>query len=77
MVLYLQDQFLRDGSNQRCDAHGGSVENRARFMIETTQAMIDAWDAAHVDVRLSPSSFLYGVNDSDKQCTRRPGRKPP
>lgn len=66
---YLQDQFLQDGSNKRSDAYGGSVENRARLMIETAVAMIEAWDAAHVGVRLSPSSFLYGVDDSDKLAT--------
>jgi N-ethylmaleimide reductase len=66
---YLHDQFLQDGSNKRSDAYGGSAENRARLMIETTQAMIEAWDAAHVGVRLSPSSYLYGVDDSDKRAT--------
>jgi N-ethylmaleimide reductase len=66
---YLHDQFLQDGSNKRSDAYGGSVGNRARLMIETTQAMIDAWDAAHVGVRLSPSSFLYGMEDSNKRET--------
>lgn len=66
---YLQDEFLQDGSNKRTDAYGGSVENRARLMIETTVAMIEAWDAAHVGVRLSPSSFLYGVDDTDKLAT--------
>lgn len=54
---YLHDQFLQDGSNKRTDAYGGSAKNCARLMIETTQAMIDAWDAAHVGVRLSPSSY--------------------
>ena len=66
---YLQDQFLQDGSNKRTDAYGGPVENRARLMIETAAAMIAAWDAAHVGVRLSPSSFLYGVDDGDKLAT--------
>jgi N-ethylmaleimide reductase len=66
---YLHDQFLQDGSNKRSDAYGGSAENRARLMIETTQAMIQAWDAAHVGVRLSPSSYLYGVDDSNKRET--------
>ncbi len=66
---YLQDQFLQDGSNHRRDAYGGSVENRARLMLETAEAMIAAWDAAHVGVRLSPSSYLYGVDDSDKRAT--------
>ncbi len=66
---YLHDQFLQDGSNRRTDAYGGSASNRARLMIETTQAMIAAWDAAHVGVRLSPSSHLYGVDDRDKRET--------
>ncbi len=66
---YLQDQFLQDGSNRRTDAYGGSVEHRARLMIETATAMIAAWDAAHVGVRLSPSSSLYGVDDSNKLAT--------
>jgi N-ethylmaleimide reductase len=66
---YLQDQFLQDGSNKRTDAYGGSVENRARLMLETTAAMIGAWSAERVGVRLSPSSFLYGVDDSDKLAT--------
>jgi N-ethylmaleimide reductase len=63
---YLQDQFLQNGSNQRTDAYGGPVENRARLMLETTQAMIGAWSADRVGVRLSPSSYLYGVDDSNK-----------
>jgi N-ethylmaleimide reductase len=66
---YLQDQFLQDGSNQRTDAYGGSIENRARLMVETTKAMIDAWSADRVGVRLSPSSSLYGVDDSNKLKT--------
>lgn len=65
---YLQDQFLQNGSNRRGDAYGGSVENRARLMLETAEAMVAAWDAAHVGVRLSPSSYLYGVDDSDKRA---------
>jgi N-ethylmaleimide reductase len=63
---YMQDQFLQDGSNQRTDAYGGSIENRARLMLETAKAMIDAWSADRVGVRLSPSSYLYGVDDSNK-----------
>jgi N-ethylmaleimide reductase len=66
---YLQDQFLQDGSNKRTDAYGGSVENRARLMVETVEGMIGAWDAKRVGVRLSPSSYLYGVDDSDKRAT--------
>jgi N-ethylmaleimide reductase len=63
---YLHDQFLQDKMNRRTDAYGGSARNRSRFMIETAQAMIDAWDANHVGVRLGPSISLYGADDSDK-----------
>ena len=66
---YLQDQFLQDGSNKRLDAYGGTVSNRARLMLETTDAMIGAWDAEHIGVRLSPSSSLYGMADSDARAT--------
>lgn len=66
---YLHDQFLEDGSNQRTDHYGGSVANRARLMVETTEAMIAAWDAGHVGIRLSPASTLYGMKDSDKRAT--------
>ncbi len=66
---YLQDQFLQNGSNRRADAYGGSAENRARLMLETTRAMIAAWSADRVGVRLSPSSSLYGVDDCDKRQT--------
>lgn len=63
---YLQDQFLQDKANWRTDDYGGSAENRARLMIETAHAMIDAWDAARVGVRLGPSTSLYGIDDSNK-----------
>jgi N-ethylmaleimide reductase len=66
---YLQDQFLQDNTNKRTDAYGGSVAGRARLMIETAQAMAAAWSADRVGVRLSPSSFLYGVRDSDTRTT--------
>ena len=66
---YLQDQFLQDGSNQRTDDYGGPVGNRARLMLETARAMIGAWSAERVGVRLSPSSKLYGMHDSDSLAT--------
>ena len=62
---YLHDQFLQDVSNKRTDSYGGSVENRARLMLETVDAMIAAWSADRIGVRLSPSSSLYGMSDSD------------
>jgi N-ethylmaleimide reductase len=66
---YLQDQFPQDGSNERVDAYGGPIENRARLMLETAKAMIGAWSAERVGVRLSPSSRLYGADDSNKLAT--------
>src|SRR6202000_905170 len=45
------------------------IENRARLMLETTKAMIEAWSADRIGVRLSPSSHLYGVDDSNKRTT--------
>jgi len=66
---YLQDQFLQDGSNQRTDDYGGSVAHRARFTLETVDAMVAAWSPERVGVRLSPSSLLYGMHDSDPLTT--------
>ncbi|PTL85927.1 alkene reductase [Vitiosangium sp. GDMCC 1.1324] len=62
---YLLDQFLRDGSNQRTDAYGGSIENRARFPLEVARAVVGIWGAERVGYRLSPQSFPYaGMTDS-------------
>ena len=66
---YLHDQFLQDISNQRTDAYGGAIENRARLMLETVDAMIAAWSHDRVGVRLSPSSSLYGMGDSTPLVT--------
>ncbi|WNG36649.1 alkene reductase [Archangium violaceum] len=57
---YLLDQFLRDGSNQRTDAYGGSIENRARFPLEVARAVVDVWGAERVGYRLSPQPYPYG-----------------
>jgi N-ethylmaleimide reductase len=58
---YLIEQFLQARSNLRSDRYGGSIENRARLLMEITQAVIDVWGANRVGVRLSP----YGIaNDS-------------
>ncbi len=63
---YLLDQFLRDGSNQRTDAYGGSLENRARFPLEVARAVVDIWGAERVGYRLSPQPFPYaGMTDSN------------
>jgi len=66
---YLPDQFLRDGTNQRTDAYGGSVENRARFLLEVTQSVIEVWGADRVGVRLSPSGTFNDMRDSDPEKT--------
>jgi N-ethylmaleimide reductase len=58
---YLLEQFLQSRSNQRTDRYGGSIENRARLLLEVVQAAIEVWGASRVGIRLSP----YGVaNDS-------------
>ena len=63
------DQFLRDGANQRTDAYGGSVENRARFLLEVTQAAVDVWGPDRVGVRLSPSGTFNDMHDSNPEKT--------
>ena len=62
---YLIDQFLRDGTNRRTDAYGGSLENRTRLLLEVTGAVISIWDADRVGVRLSPISPANDIADSD------------
>ena len=62
---YLLDQFLRDGSNRRTDAYGGSIENRARFPLEVTSAVIDVWGPQRVGYKLSPHFAGYSMADSN------------
>ena len=52
---YLADTFLQDGTNRRTDAYGGSIENRMRFPLELTEALISVFGAGRVGVRVSPS----------------------
>jgi N-ethylmaleimide reductase len=66
---YLIEQFLADGSNQRSDRYGGSVENRARFLLEVTRAASEAWSPAHVGVRLSPRGTFNDITDSNRAAT--------
>ncbi len=66
---YLLDQFLRDGSNQRTDLYGGSIENRARLMIEATEAVCEACDPNRVGIRLSPLQPVHGMRDSNPEAT--------
>ncbi|MFU8763455.1 MAG: alkene reductase [Haliea sp.] len=62
---YLIDQFLRDGVNLRTDAYGGSIENRCRFLLEVTDAVIDAIGADVTSVRLSPFSTTWDCHESN------------
>jgi N-ethylmaleimide reductase len=62
---YLIDQFLRDGANQRTDAYGGSMENRARFLFDVLTAVTAAIGADRVGLRLSPLNSYNSMIDSD------------
>jgi N-ethylmaleimide reductase len=62
---YLLDQFLRDGSNHRTDAYGGTIQNRARFPLEVAEAVIGVWGASRVGYRVSPTGTMYSMSDSD------------
>ena len=62
---YLIDQFLRDCTNKRTDAYGGSIENRIRFMLEVTEAVVKVWSADKVGIRLSPTNPFNDMRDSD------------
>lgn len=65
---YLLDQFLRDGSNQRTDEYGGSFANRARLLLEVTQAVVAVVGADRVGVRLSPVNPFNDMRDSNPQA---------
>src|ERR1700722_18561834 len=62
---YLLDQFLQDGSNLRTDDYGGPIENRARLMLEATDAAISVWGAGRVGVHLAPRGDAHAMGDSD------------
>lgn len=66
---YLIDQFLQDGSNQRTDQYGGSIENRARFLLEVVEAVCQVWGSHQVGIKLSPSNTFYGIHDSNPLAT--------
>lgn len=62
---YLPAQFLEDGANLRTDEYGGSLENRARFLLELTDAAIEVWGPHRVGVRISPNNPYNGMSDSN------------
>jgi N-ethylmaleimide reductase len=66
---YLIDQFLRDGSNERTDRYGGSLENRTRFLLDVVEAVSSVLGAERVGVRLSPLGSNQGMHDSAPQTT--------
>jgi N-ethylmaleimide reductase len=68
---YLIDQFLRDGSNRRTDRYGGSLENRARLLLEVVQAVLGVFDADRVGVRIAPVFSMLGMHDSTPESTFR------
>lgn len=66
---YLPHQFLSDASNTRTDDYGGSLENRARFMLQAADACIAIWGPARVGVRLSPNTGAPVIQDSNPVAT--------
>ena len=66
---YLLDQFLQDGTNHRTDEYGGSIQARARLMLEVTDAVTSVWGAGRVGMHLAPRSPSNGVSDSDPAAT--------
>lgn len=66
---YLLDQFLRDSTNKRTDEYGGSVENRARLMLEVVEAVTGVWSSDRVGIRLSPTSHASDLSDSHPMQT--------
>ena len=62
---YLLDEFLRDGSNQRTGAYGGTIANRARLLLEVVDAATGVWGAGRVGVRISPLNSYNDMKDSD------------
>ncbi|HXT09476.1 MAG TPA: alkene reductase [Roseiarcus sp.] len=66
---YLIDQFLRDGSNKRGDAYGGALDNRLRFALEVTDAVLKVWPATRVGFRMAPVSPGNDIADSNPVAT--------
>jgi 2,4-dienoyl-CoA reductase-like NADH-dependent reductase (Old Yellow Enzyme family) len=66
---YLLDQFLQSGTNKRTDDYGGPIENRARLMLEVTDAAIEVWTPGRVGVHLAPRGNTQGISDADPATT--------
>jgi 2,4-dienoyl-CoA reductase-like NADH-dependent reductase (Old Yellow Enzyme family) len=59
----LIDQFLQSSTNHRTDQYGGSLENRARFALEVTDAVLEVWDASRVGYHISPRADAHDMGD--------------
>ncbi len=66
---YLVDQFLQSKTNQRDDEYGGSLENRARLLLEVTDQLIDVWGADRVGVHLAPRGDAHDMGDDNPSET--------
>ncbi|HJV80068.1 alkene reductase [Noviherbaspirillum sp.] len=66
---YLLQQFLSTNSNQRTDSYGGSLENRARLILEVVDAVVDVMGASRVGVRLSPHFAAHGIADTEPEAS--------
>ncbi|WP_434456364.1 alkene reductase [Stutzerimonas urumqiensis] len=66
---YLLDQFLQDSTNRRTDLYGGPLENRARLLLEVTDAAISVWGAGRVGVHLAPRADSHDMGDSNRPET--------
>jgi len=66
---YLLDQFLQDTTNRRDDDYGGSIENRARLLLEVTDAAVSVWGPGRVGVHLAPRADSHSMGDSDRAAT--------
>jgi 2,4-dienoyl-CoA reductase-like NADH-dependent reductase (Old Yellow Enzyme family) len=66
---YLLDQFLQSSTNQRNDQYGGSLENRARLLLEVTDAVIEVWGAQRVGVHLAPRADSHDMGDANRAET--------
>jgi 2,4-dienoyl-CoA reductase-like NADH-dependent reductase (Old Yellow Enzyme family) len=66
---YLLDQFLQDSTNKRQDGYGGSIENRARLLLDVTDAVVSIWGAGRVGVHLAPRADSHDMGDSDLPST--------
>jgi N-ethylmaleimide reductase len=62
---YLIDQFLRTGTNRRTDEYGGTAWNRARFLTETVERVLEVWESGQVGVRISPTGGFNDMSDEN------------